>query len=160
MKTAPFTFILIISICSAHAQSNSFQTLKNKFSESDNVNTFTASGFAARAVLWMGGENEFTRAIKQIKTIHIITIPQDAFEARGLSVRGFKKILHKDDYEELALFRDKNDQVSVYFQPDKKRPSNRYFVLIENLHEVVAFEIKGNMDPSLLQSKAELFNKN
>lgn len=161
MKTTILTVILLITaLCTAHSQSNSFETLKNNFSDEENVISFSASGFLARTVLWMAGEKEFTRAIKQIKTVRFITIPQKAFEAKALSVRGFKKILKDDDYEELALFRDKSDQVSVYLQSDKKRTLNRYFILIENLHDVVAVEIKGFMDPNLLQSKTELSYKN
>lgn len=156
MKFAAVYFILIIAgISAAKAQSHSFETLKKKFSGNENVHSFNAAGFLARSVLWLSGEKEFTRAIQEIKHIRLITIPISAFEEKGLSVRGFTKILRRDAFEELALFRNESDLLTVYLQTNQDHDENRYFLLIENPHEVVAVEIKGYIDPNLLHTKKE-----
>ena len=109
----------------------------------------------ARTVLWVAGERDFKRAIKDVKNIRLITIPKAAFEEQALSVAGFKKVLQKDSYEELALISDRSDAVGVYLQSTESSNVNRYFILIDNPREVVAVELKGYIDPEILQARAE-----
>ncbi|MEX2233293.1 MAG: hypothetical protein WD824_14115 [Cyclobacteriaceae bacterium] len=51
-----FVALLIAGISGSLAQSHSFQSLEGKFSSSENVHAFKTSGFFARTVLWMAGE--------------------------------------------------------------------------------------------------------
>jgi hypothetical protein len=137
------------------AQSHSFNTLKKKFSANEDVHSFRTSGLMARTVLWIAGERDLKRAIKAIKNIRLITIPKSAFEEQALSVSGFKKVLRKDSYEELALISDRSDAVGVYLQTNESSNMNRYFILIDNPREVVAVELKGHINPEILQARAE-----
>ena len=156
MKRSAIILVVFLTAVSASiAQSHSFQALENKFSSTDEVYSFETSGFLARTVLWLAGEHEFNRAIKQVKHIRLISIPKSAFAEQGLSVEGFRKVLNNDAYEELANVREHGDQVSVYLQPMKRSSSNRYLVLIDNPDEVVAVEIKGHIDISLLNNKEQ-----
>jgi hypothetical protein len=158
MKSICITIILsITALAFVGAQSHSFKTLKEKFSESEDVQTFKASGFLARTVLWIAGEKEFIRAIKKVKNIRLITIPKSAFEEQSVSVGGFKKVLTIDSYEELALISDRSDAVGVYLQSNENSNINRYFILIDNPQEVVAVELKGYIDPEILQANAGKF---
>ncbi|MGC1241696.1 MAG: DUF4252 domain-containing protein [Chryseosolibacter sp.] len=152
------TLFLIITLAGSAltqsiAQSKSFQALENKFSAAENVHSFTTSGFLARTMLWLAGEHEFKSAIKEVKHIRLITIPKSAFADRGVSLEGFKKVVRDDRYEELARARETREEVTVYLQPLKNSPLNRYLILIDNPDEVVAVEIKGYIDVNLLHRK-------
>jgi hypothetical protein len=105
-----------------------------------------------RLVLNLAGEYEFKDAIKDVKHLRLITIPHEQFSAQHVSVNGFKKQLIKDSFEELAIIRDQGDQVFIYLQEGYNH-KNHYFVLIENEREVVAIELKGYLDPKLLNPK-------
>jgi hypothetical protein len=156
MKSISLTVLLFITTPAfLAAQSHSFNTLKKKFSASENVHSFRSSGFMARTVLWIAGERDFIRAIKEVKNIRLMTIPKSAFAEQALSVAGFKKVLRKDSYEELALISDHSDAVGVYLQSNESSNANRYFILIDNPREVVAVELKGYIDPEILQARAE-----
>lgn len=159
-KTILSTFIaLLIASSSALAQSESFITLKDKFCGEEDVVHFAVSGFFARSVLWMADEREFHEAIKEVKSIRLIVIPKDAFKAQSLTIGGFKKVLVKDGFEELARVKDGGDDVTFYLQstPNKK---DRYFVIVEESNEIVAMEIKGYIDPEfLLENQPVSFNQ-
>lgn len=154
MKT---TFLLIVfaltGLSHTIAQSKSFRALEHKFSSADNVHAFATSGFLARTVLWLAGENEFKKAIKEVRNIRIITIPQSAFAERHVSVEGFKEIVLKDDYYPLAQIRENREEVTVYIQSLKTSSLNRYLILIHNPEEVVAVEFKGYIDTDVLNRK-------
>ena len=152
-RTVVFAVFLLAAISESGAQSESFRTLEKKFSSDENVFTFSTSGVFARAVLWLAGEHEFKSAIKQVKNIRLITIPATAFGQNKVSVTGFKKIVAEDAYEELALVRDRGEEVTLYVQSLKNSSFNRYLILIDNPEEVVAVEIKGYIDPSLLNNQ-------
>ena len=143
-------FALLIST-SVFSQSKSYQTLKDNFIDRPDVHSFTVSGFFCRMVLSMAGEWEFKDAIRDVQHVRIITIPTEEFEARGLSVKGFKKLLKKDSFEELASIRDQGDDVTFYLQSTGKK--NRYVVVIQEIDEVVVIEMKGLIDASLLLDK-------
>jgi hypothetical protein len=156
MKSATLFFVLLIAgLSCCLAQSNSFQALSNKFSENEGVHTFKASGFLARSVLRLAGERDFARHIDQVRNIRLISIPKTAFEERAVSVPGFKKVVSKDNFEELARARDQKDQVNLYIQTNKKPALNRYLILIDNPDGLVAVEIKGYINPATLQERAE-----
>ena len=99
----------------------------------------------------MAGEWEFKDAIEDVKQVRLITIPAEEFKSQGLSVKGFKKLLVKDSFEELASVRDHGDDVTFYLQSTGKK--DRYVVLIQEPDEVVVVELKGSIDVNLLLEK-------
>ncbi|MBL7857179.1 MAG: DUF4252 domain-containing protein [Cyclobacteriaceae bacterium] len=151
-----FPFLLLTSV--AMAQSSSYQTLKNKFSDSKDVHSFSVNGFFARAILWMADEYEFKKAISEVKSIRLMTIPKSEFKDRGVSLSGYKKLLERDAYEQLAHVRDHGDDVTFYLQSTKKQ-GNRYMVLVEESDEVVVIEMRGYIDPTILLDNTELAYK-
>lgn len=155
MKSILTTLFLALTISTSFAQSDSFMNLKEKFSDQEDVFSFGTSGFFARTILWMAGEHEFTEAIKEVKSIRLITIPKTAFENESVTVNGFKKVLLKDSFEELANVKEDGDDVTIYLQSTKSK-TNRYMILVEEKDEVVAIEIRGYIDPNLLVKNKEL----
>jgi Domain of unknown function (DUF4252) len=159
MKTTISTLVLSFPLSSAFAQSDSFSLLKEKFKRQDDVVSFSTSGFFARTILWMAGEHEFTDAVKDIKNIHLITIPKAAFTEAGVSVNGFKKILVKDSFEELANIKEDGDDVTFFLQSTKSK-DNRYVILVEEKDEVVAIEIRGYIDvEKLMKCESITYNQ-
>ena len=139
--------VLLIST-SAFSQSNSYQTLKDNFMGRPDVHSFSVNGFFCRMILGMTDEWEFKEAIKDVQHVRIITIPVEEFEARGLSVNGFKKLLKKDSFEELASVRDHGDDITFYLQATGNK--NRYMIVVQEPDEVVVIEMKGSIDANLL----------
>lgn len=131
------------------AQSNSYQLLKNKFKDQPDVYSFSFNGWMSRIVLNLAGDYEFRNAIKDIKYMRLITIPQSEFSAQNVTVNGFKKLLKQDSFEELAFIHDQGEGVSIYLREGNNH-KNHYFVLIEKEREVVAIELKGYLDPKSL----------
>ena len=150
---------LLIASASAFAQSESFIALKDKFAGEHDVHHFAVSGVFARSILWMADEREFYNAIKEVKTIRFIVIPREAFKAQDVTVSGFKKVLMKDGFEELARVKDNGDDVTFYLQSSPKK-KDRYFVIVEENDEIVAMEIRGYIDPEfILANQPVAFNK-
>lgn len=133
------------------AQSRSFMTLQNKFSSTEDVFSFRASGFLSRSVLRLAGQREFRKAIRKVKNIRLLTIPTDAFAAQRVSVNGFRNIVRNDGFEQLAAVREDGNEVNVYLQPVKDSKINRYLILIQDETQVTAVEIKGYIDPGILK---------
>jgi len=153
MKSIPlFIAALVITTASTFAQSNSYETLKDKFKNQPDVHSFSLSGWMGRMVLNMAGEHEFRNAIKDLQHMRIITIPRSAFLNEQVTVRGFKKVLKQDSFEELAFVREQGEEVSIYLREGNNN-KNHYFVLVEEEQEVVALELKGYLDPKLLNPK-------
>jgi len=152
MKSISVFIVALLLTTSSFAQRNSFDTLKDKFKGQPDVYSFSLSGWMGRLVLNMAGEYEFRNAIKDLKHMRIITIPRSEFSAQNVSVRGFKKVLKQDSFEELALIREDGEEVSVYLREGNNN-KNHYFVLVEETDEVVAIELKGYLDPKLLNTK-------
>lgn len=153
MKSIPlFIAALVITTASTFAQSNSYETLKDKFKNQPEVHSFSLSGWMGRMVLNMAGEHEFRSAIKDLQHMRIITIPRSAFLNEQVTVRGFKKVLKQDSFEELAFVREEGEEVSIYLREGNNN-KNHYFVLVEEEQEVVALELKGYLDPKLLNPK-------
>lgn len=140
----------------SNGQSQSFQTLKNKFSSADDVYSFKIQGFLARTVLRLAGEHEFKRAVKNVKSIRMITIPKSAFIEKSATVNGFKKVMASDSFQSLMTVREGADEMGIYVQSSNKPSLNRYLILIENLHEVVAVELKGYIDLKQLHECEQL----
>ncbi|MFZ6011509.1 MAG: DUF4252 domain-containing protein [Bacteroidota bacterium] len=153
MKTTTLTLLLLITTISfSPAQSDSFQTLREKFSGRKNTFCFGTSGFFARTALWMAGEYEYIEAIEEVKSIRVIVIPKSSFQRLGLTVDGYKKFVAKDSFEKLAHMKDHGDDVAVYIQETNSR-HNRYQVIVESGDEVVVVEVKGYIDPGILLKK-------
>jgi hypothetical protein len=157
MKSATLTLVfLLLSFTFVAAQSESFQTLKDKFTGSDNVHSFATSGFFARTVLWMAGEHDFNKAVRDIRSIRLITIPKVAFSEQDVTLNGFKKVVRKDSFQELANVSDHGDEVTLFMQPATKNKSNRYLLLVDGDSEVVAIEIKGYIDPNVMLKNSSI----
>jgi hypothetical protein len=150
MRSATLLSFFVLTGVIAHAQSESFVTLKNKFSGVENVHSFSTSGFLARTALWLAGEHEFNDAVKEIRNVRFITIPKTAFAEQQVTLNGFKKIVRRDSYQELACVRDHGDEVTLYIQTATRSKTNRYLVLVDNDNDVVAIEIKGYIDPDIM----------
>lgn len=153
MKSLYIVFIaLVLSVTSSLAQSKSYLALKEKFKTEPDVHSFSFSGWMGRLILNMAGEHEFRNAIKDLNHMRLITIPRLAFSAQQVTVKGFKKLLKQDSFEELAFIRDNGEEVSIYLREGNNH-KNHYFVLIEEEREVVAIELKGYLDPKLLNAE-------
>ena len=153
MKHLISIFCVCIAI-GATAQSESMITLREKFRGEPNVIYLSASGFVARTVMLMAGERDFKKSIHHIKNLKFVTVPKAAFEKANVSVNGFRNILQKDSFVEITTVRDHGDDVFVYLREGKKRNQNRYFILIDDDHEVIGIEIKGYIDPQELTRRS------
>lgn len=147
-----FVAALFITAESTLAQSNSYQALKDKFKDQPDVHSFSFRGWIGRMVLNMASEYEFKNAIKDIRYVKFITVPHSEFSAQQVSIQGFKKLLKQDAYQELAFISDEGEKVSIYLREGNNH-KNTYFVLVEEEREVVAIELKGYLDPQLLNPK-------
>lgn len=152
--------VITLTLTQAIAQSRSFEILEKKFSVEDEVFSFSLPGFMGRTVLSLAGEKEARQAIRRINHLRVITIPRAAFERRGVTLNGFKKILGRDAFEEAATIRDGDETVSLFVQELKSQNRKRYFILIEEPDEIVAVEIKGYIDVSLFRRTDYLAAKN
>ncbi len=144
--------VLVLIVGSAHAQSRSYQTLKDNFIDQPDVHSFSVSGWMGRVILNLAGEYEFKEAIKDLNHVRVITIPRSEFKARNLTVKGFKNVLKQDSFQELAFIRDNGEEVSIYLKEGNNN-KNQYFVLVEEEQEVVAIEMKGYIDLQQLNPK-------
>lgn len=149
MKFLTTSVALLLAASTAFAQSNSYQTLREKFRGERDVIALHASGSLARTILWIAGEKDFKDAIEHVKDIRFIVIPKNAFKANEVTLSGFKKIAQKDSFEELARVKDHGDVVTLMMQTSYKQKHNRYLLLVESNSEVVVMEIKGYIDPTL-----------
>ena len=155
MKVIQVIVFVLASITLANAQSNSYQTLKNTFSDEPEVHSFAFSGWMGRLVLDMVGNDELKDAIKDLNHVRFITIPHAVLDARNLSVNGFKKVLQQDFFEEIAYVRDRGEEVTIYLREtgNQQNRKNVYFVLVEEERDVVAIELRGLLDPQLLNPR-------
>lgn len=144
--------VLLLVTISAQAQSRSYQMLKDNFIDQPDVHSFSVSGWMGRAILSLAGEYEFKDAIRELKHVRLITIPRSEFENQSLTIKGFKRLLVQDSYQELAFIRDNGDDVSIYLKEGNNN-KNHYFVLVEEDQEVIAIEMKGYIDLQKLNSE-------
>lgn len=155
MKKFNILIVLVLLASGAIAQSKSYSTLKEKFIDRPDVHSFSISGWVGRLVLRMTDEHEFKNAIKELDHVRILIIPRVEFAYQNLTVKGFKKLLTQDSFEQLAFFRENGEDVTLYLREGKNK-RNHYFVLVEEDQEVVAIELKGYLDPELLNSSSKL----
>lgn len=134
----------------ALAQSRAFSILEERFEGQPDVEKFHVRGWVGRMVASFAFDDDpkLRQAIEDIQYIRFMTIPTAEFDRQSVSVSGFRRVLSKDDFELLADYRDKGDQVLVYLRDEGNR-NNRYFVLIQEKEQVVAIEMKGYIDPSI-----------
>lgn len=149
MKSFKILLVLMFVASFAMAQSKSYSILKDKFIDQPDVHSFSFSGWMGRLVLRMVDEHEFRDAIKELQHVRFIEIPKAEFAAQNLSVKGFKNILMKDSFQELAFIRDNGEEITIYLREGNNH-KNHYFVLVEEEQQVVAIELKGYLDPQLL----------
>jgi len=155
MKKYKILIVLVLLTSAAIAQSKSYSTLKERFIDRPDVHSFSISGWVGRLVLRMTDEHEFRNAIKELDHVRILIIPRVEFAAQNLSVKGFKNLLIKDSFEQLAFIRENGEDVTVYLREEKNK-RNHYFVLVEEEQEIVAIELKGYLDPELLNRDSKL----
>ncbi|MBX7127407.1 MAG: DUF4252 domain-containing protein [Cyclobacteriaceae bacterium] len=152
MKKLFFAIAFVMATALSFAQSNSYRTFHEQFAGEEEVFHISIGGFWCRTVLNMAGEHEVRKAIRDISHIRLITVPRKALDEKSLTIRGFRKLLREDGFEELVAIRDHGDNVHVYLQQNSNK-KNRYFVLIEEETEVVAIEIKGDIDIEQLKKE-------
>ena len=152
MKTKYFVtpVFVLAACCSAWAQSRSYNALKDNFKGQPDVHSFSVSGWFGRMILNMAGEEEVRNAIQELKHVRLITIPQQEFANRNLTMKGFKSLMKQDGFEDLAQIIDKGEVVTIFVQEGKSRAYNRYMMLIEEPSEIVAIELTGYLDPAKL----------
>lgn len=158
MKKVIFTSLFCVLVAvQTFSQSNSYRTLKNKFNDSPDVHSFSVSGWACKLIFSIAGEYEFKKAVEDIQHIRLITIPKREFETKEVTIKGFKRLLLQDSYEQLAHFRDSGEDVTIYLRESGNK-KNYYFVLVEEEREIVAIELKGYINPDALKDKNLAFN--
>ena len=159
MKTFIASVILTGLISTSLAQSNSFTAFREKFIGEDDVHHFSINGFFARTILRLATEDEWNKAVKEVKNIRMVTVPKAAFEKQKVTVDGFKRELKKDTFEELAYAKKHNENITLYIQSTLKH-DNRYMVLIDEPYVVTLVEFRGKVDPDVLLKSGPLsFNK-
>lgn len=159
MKQVTATLLLVLVAIVASAQSKSFITLREKFAGEKEVYAFRFSGGFARLALRIAGEHDFYDAIRDVKSLRFIVIPKNAFHEKHLTLGGFRKFAKEDGFEEVASIRDHGDNVDILMQRGKKDSINRYLVLIDDGGEVVAVEMKGNINPEELRREIAYNNR-
>jgi len=159
MKSLLFFFASVLLSIGSFAQSSSFQTLKDKFKGQPDVHSFSISGWLGRTILMFANEEEFSPAIKDLKSVRLITIPKSEFASQRVTVNGFKIILKQDYFQELAYVRNNGDKVSIYLREGNNH-KNHYFVLAEESDEVVAMELTGYIDLKQLNPRTITFANN
>lgn len=159
MKTLVASVILTALISTSFAQSNSFNTFREKFNGEEDVHHFSINGFFTRAILRLATEDDMNDAVKEIKNIRLVTVPKAAFEKQKVTVQGFKHELKKDAFEELAHAKEHGKNITLYIQSTLKQ-DNRYMVLIDEPYVVTLVEFRGKVDPDVLLKNGPLsFNK-
>ena len=150
MKTISAGVILsLLLITACYSQSDSFLTLKEKFAYDHDVYSFSTSAFLGGALIKLAGEHEFYDAVKRVKRSSVITIPRESFRREEVSVSGFKKIMRKDSFQELARMKEDGDVITFYMKSTESM-NNRYMILVEDSDNVVAIELTGYIDPEFL----------
>jgi|GEM_PF-6469661 len=156
-----FTLIFIFAVCAGHvaAQSKTFSTLRNKFSGHENVFHFKVSGFFARTAMKIAGEHEFGKAIVEMRSARFISIPKEAFDKENVSVKGLKKLVLTDSFQQLASISGHGDEVTLYLREGRNKKHNQYLVLVNSIDHVLAVEIKGFIDPETMRANSDITAK-
>lgn len=143
----------------ALAQSRSYETLRNKFKGKEGVHSFSIGGILLRATLGIVAHDEdpLRQSMRNVSHVRFMVIPEDAFAEEKVSVNGFKSYLKNDSYDQVAEIKDKGERITIFHRAEGNR-DGRYFVLVEDNGEVVAMEIKGDMDLSVWNSEMKKGN--
>ena len=150
MKTFCAGVVLsLVMVTTAFSQSDSFIALKEKFAYHPDAYSFSTSAFWGGALVWLAGEHEFYDAIKQVKRISFISVPKDAFKYEDVTVAGFKKVVRRDSFQELARMKENGDVITFYMKSTESR-NNRYMILVEDSENLIAIELTGYIDPEFL----------
>ena len=140
----------------AVAQSPSFQAFKAKFAGEEDVHCFKVSGFIVRSVLTMAGEPEAREATRGIQKVRLAIVPNEAFKAQNVTVRGFRQVLVRESFDELMEFRDNGDRVTVYSNSPAHRDDQAYMMLVESDDEIVLIEINGQVNEQYFKNLVKL----
>jgi hypothetical protein len=156
MKRFILPFVLLV-ICQLviqenHAQSQSFQTFKNKFAGEEDVHCFNVSGFVVRSVLRIAGEHEAKEAVRGIHKIRLAVVPRDAFDSQNVTVKGFRRVIREDNFDEMMSFRENGDEVTVYSNSPTHRGDQCYMMLVESNDEIVLIEILGYVNEAYFKN--------
>jgi len=138
------------------AQSESFQTFRDKFDGEDDVHYFKVSGFVVRSVLTMAGEPEAKDAVRGIHKVRLAVVPRGAFEAQDVTVAGFRRVLEQDSFDEMMDFREDGDHVTVYSNSPTHRSEQCYLMLVEADDEIVLIEISGFINEAYFRNLVKL----
>jgi hypothetical protein len=150
MKSISASIILCFVLTgNGFSQSDSFIALKEKFAYHRDVYSFGTSAFLGGAVFLLAKEHEFYDAIKRVKRINVIAIPQQAFRREDVTVAGFKRVMRQDSFWELARMKESDDLITVYMKSTESK-DNRYMILVEDSDNVIAIELTGYIDPEFL----------
>jgi len=151
MKKASLIFCLLLVSGFSYGQSNSYRMLRNQFEDSPEVKSYKLSGFLCKIIVKIveDDDEKLARALKEVRHVRVMTIPKEEFSAQKVTVSGFKSRLPKDNFEVMADIKDGDGSVAVFHRQEKKN-KNRYFVIIEDSNEVLAIEMKGYIDPTIL----------
>ena len=154
------TFLALLIACSAasvHAQSDSYKMLRRHFADSPEVRSYRLNGLMCRVIVKIleNDDETLAAALDDVRHVRFMTIPREAFTAQGLTVGGFKSRLPKDGFEVIADITNDGSTLA-FFHRQEERHKNCYFVIIEDEGEVVAIEMKGNIDPAIFASETAL----
>jgi Domain of unknown function (DUF4252) len=131
------------------SQSNGMHVLKNRFKGESNVHHFHIDGLLAKAAFKLAGDYEYKDAIKEVKSIEFITIPQEVFQSQHVTVKGYKNFLIENNFSELIEVKDNGELVTIYIAPNTGK-HERYLIVVDGRSEVVVIEMKGYIDTSKL----------
>jgi hypothetical protein len=144
----PITLALVLITSLTFGQSKSFVSLKEQFKGKQDVHSFTVGSFFVNLVLQLADEDDEIDfdAIKNIGSIHLITIPKQHFEGNKLSLDGYKRFIQKEDaYEELIHVNDKGERVTLFMKTMGSK-ENRYLILFDQGDDLTAIEFKGYVE--------------
>lgn len=149
MKRFIIPFILaLFSAVMVSAQSSSAAVLRKEW-RADADFSFSVSGFVARTVLNIAGEDEIRKAIRGVRRIRFCILHKDA-SGKCDALRKIKTVVKEEAFDKLLRMRDGEDDVMVYTKM-KRRNNNRYLLLVDGPNEVVVMEVKGYIDMQRLQ---------
>lgn len=147
MKNILIVILLSSAVSISFGQSQSFKTLSNKFADEDNVFTIKTSGLITRSVLKIAGEDDVRDALRDIKKVRMIVIPEAAFHIKDVSPEGFIKYAQSTDgFEEVLRARDGKENVTLLVKKGTENKQDRYLFVIDSGNEIVVAEMKGTID--------------
>lgn len=150
MKKISTVFVLFFVAGTAFGQSKSYETLHHRFHGDEGVHSFSLGGIFLKAAVGIASSQDdlLRKSMRNVKHCRFMVIPHEAFAKQQVTVGGFQAYLKKDSFQEVMSVRDKGDIVTVFHRQEGNH-DERYFVLIEEDRDVVAIELRGEMDLSV-----------